>query len=407
AYDEAGIKPVHVALVADPQIVDHYSYDQTGALLRVVEFYTDIYLRKSYSVLQTIRRPEAIVFLGDLFDGGREWEDEQWLEEYARYKSIFTNRSPHNVPVYDMAGNHDIGIGNTVVGHALDRYHKYVGPTNQVLNIGGHQIILLDSLTLESDTPAVSAASRELVDRLAKEATDKPRLLFSHVPLWRPNGTYCGPLRQSPGGSLLNRRGYQFRDQLFENTTSYLLESIKPTAIFSGDDHDTCTVSHPVPLANGFIGKAIEYTIGAFGWASGVPIASYGLLTLYPRNNLPAAHVVQNCYLPYQLGIYKVYGVSFVLSLIMVAAYCYRGSRSWHPAMCKPSDDDLASERAGNYARLQLSPSMSPSPSPGAIVELPLPASMPGRWRLNRSGFIVRVLLAMKSVAVVALPTYI
>ncbi|KAJ2097114.1 hypothetical protein GGI09_004004 [Coemansia sp. S100] len=404
AYDDAGVAPVHVALVADPQIVDHYSYDQTGALLRVVEFYTDIYLRKSYNVLQTIRQPEAIIFLGDLFDGGREWEDDQWLEEHARYKSIFRNRSPHTVPVYDMAGNHDIGIGNTVVEHALDRYHKYIGPTNQVLNIGGHQIILLDSLTLESDTPAMSAASRQLVERLANETAGKPRLLFSHVPLWRPDGTDCGPLRQAPGGSLLNRRGYQFRDQLFQNTTSYLLDSIKPTAIFSGDDHDTCTISHPVPAEGRVIKRAIEYTIGAFGWASGVPIASYGLLTLYPGRKLPAAHIVQNCFLPYQLGIYKVYGASFVLSLVIVIVYCYRGSRSWHP-VCKPSEDDLASEIG--YARLRLSPSMSPSPTPGAgIEELPLPASMPGRWQINQTRLIVRVVLAMQSIAVVALPTY-
>ncbi|KAJ2898496.1 hypothetical protein IWW38_001374 [Coemansia aciculifera] len=402
SYDEAGVSPVHVALIADPQIVDQYSYDQTGLLLRITEFFTDIYIRKAYSVLQTIRRPQTIIFLGDMFDGGREWEDEQWLEEFERYKSIFQNRFPNTVPVYNMAGNHDIGIGNTVVKHALDRYHKYIGPTNQVLTIGGHQVVLLDSLTLESDTPAVSAASRQLVDRLGNETTtEMPRLLFTHVPLWRPNETYCGPLRQSPDKFLLNRRGYQFRDQLFQNTTSYLLNAIQPVAVFSGDDHDTCTVSHPLNSGK----SAVEYTIGALGWASGVPIASYGLLTLYPSSNdgRPAAHVVKNCFLPYQLGIYKVYATSFVVSLLIVMACCYKKSRTWHP----PAESE--------YARLQLSPSVSPSPSsplsPDAeedtLSQLPMPASMPGRWRLNRTGFAVRVGLAMKSVAVVGLPTYV
>ncbi|KAJ2503860.1 hypothetical protein IWW47_002801, partial [Coemansia sp. RSA 2052] len=302
-------------------------------------------------------------------------------------------------------------IGNTVVGHALDRYHKNVGPTNQVFSIAGHQIVLLDSLTLESDTPDVSAASRQLVDRLGNETLDMPRLLFSHVPLWRPNGTYCGPLRQTPGGSLLNRRGYQFRDQLFQNTTSRLLSAIRPTAIFSGDDHDTCTVSHPIP-SNGKTSSAMEYTIGAFGWASGVPIASYGLLTLYPPGNtgMPAAHVVRNCFLPYQLGIYKVYATSFVVSLLLVMAFCYKGSRSWHPSVCKPNDDDADD----GCARLQLSPSLSPSPTPGADADdnearrqLPLPASMQGRWRFNRTGFAVRVLLMMKSIVVVGVPVYV
>ncbi|KAJ1805193.1 hypothetical protein LPJ75_005383, partial [Coemansia sp. RSA 2598] len=140
-------KPVHMAVIADPQIVDHYSYDQTGLLLRITEFFTDIYLRKSYRFLQTLRRPQKIIFLGDLMDGGREWADNQWMQELRRYQSIFVNRRPQEMQIYNMAGNHDIGIGNTVVEHALDRFHRYVGPTNIVLDIADHQIILLDTLT--------------------------------------------------------------------------------------------------------------------------------------------------------------------------------------------------------------------------------------------------------------------
>ncbi|KAJ2747164.1 hypothetical protein GGI20_000778 [Coemansia sp. BCRC 34301] len=394
AYEKA--KPMHVALVADPQIVDHYSYEQTGLLLRVTEFFTDIYLRKAYNVLQTVRHPQTIIFLGDMLDGGREWDDVDWMAEHERYKSIFRNRTPGTMPVYNMAGNHDIGIGNTVIGHALDRFHRYVGPTNQVLDMGGHQIVLLDTLTLESDSDQVSAASRHLVDRMRNETANKPRLLFSHVPLWRPNDTYCGPLRQHSVKSLLNRRGYQFRDQLFQNTTAMLLDAIKPAAVFSGDDHDTCTVSHPVPGS----ANATEYTIGALGWASGVPIASYGLLTLYPATGgLPAAHIVKSCFLPYQLGIYKVYGASFVVSLAIVMAYWFRGSRKWYPSAGKPSEDDVAC--------LQLSPSVSPSPEEDEERRLPLPATMAGRWQFNLAGFAERVLQTMASVVVVALPTFV
>ncbi|KAJ1941799.1 hypothetical protein FBU59_003394, partial [Linderina macrospora] len=55
--------------------------------------------------------------------------------------------------------------------------------------------------------------------RLAAAPASGPRLLFTHVPLWRPDKTHCGPLRQSDTKYLKNRRGYQFRDQLFQNTT--------------------------------------------------------------------------------------------------------------------------------------------------------------------------------------------
>ncbi|KAJ2134505.1 hypothetical protein GGH17_002782, partial [Coemansia sp. RSA 788] len=183
-----------------------------------------------------------------------------------------------------MAGNHDIGIGNTIVQNALQRFHEYVGPTNQILDIGGHQIILLDTLTLESDNKDVRKSTQQTIDWLQTERTEmqpKPRILFTHVPMWRPPNTNCGPLRQTPY-AMLSRSGYQFRDQLFQNTTELLLNAIQPHAVFSGDDHDTCTISHVIPSTNKLV---TEYTIGAFGWASGVPIASYALLTLYPHSS--------------------------------------------------------------------------------------------------------------------------
>ncbi|KAJ1934605.1 hypothetical protein FBU59_005646, partial [Linderina macrospora] len=120
-----GVKPVRVAIVADPQIVDHYSYNQTGLLLRIVEFFTDIYIKKSYIFLQTLQQPDTVIFLGDLMDGGREWNDKDWHEEYTRYKALLRNRDPAHMKEYDMAGNHDIGIGNTVVDSALERFHTY------------------------------------------------------------------------------------------------------------------------------------------------------------------------------------------------------------------------------------------------------------------------------------------
>ncbi|KAI8322897.1 Metallo-dependent phosphatase [Martensiomyces pterosporus] len=397
-----GVEPVHVAIVADPQIVDHYSYGQTGLLLRTVEFFTDIYMRKSYIFLQAIRRPDIVIFLGDLMDGGREWDDDVWLDEYARYKSIFANRSPRSMRVYDMAGNHDYGIGNTVVGHALDRFHEYIGPTNQVIEVADHQIVLLDTLTLEHDSASVNYSSRQLVERLANDtsSTLTPRILFSHVPLWRPDGTYCGPRRQSRDKFLLNRRGYQFRDQLFENTTKWLLESIRPAAVFSGDDHDTCTVEHPLPPSALSTGEAkpaevaTEYTIGAFGWASGVPIASYGLMTLYPQDyfneDAPSFHV-ENCYLPYQLGIYKFYIASLVASLALVAVACYAETRN---------------------RRFDKRPSQPSSPSLSPML-LPQPAGILGSLNYQRMGSpashgaFALFLLTVKDIAVFAVPAYI
>ncbi|KAJ2608078.1 hypothetical protein H4S08_004585, partial [Coemansia sp. RSA 1365] len=385
--------PIRVALIADPQIVDNYSYGQTGLLLQIVEFFTDIYLRKSYTALQQLRQPAAAIFLGDMFDGGREWEDTQWIEEHHRYNSIFRNRHPDKMRVYDMAGNHDIGIGNTIVPHAIERFRHYIGPLNRVLHIGSHQIILLDTLTLEHDDPKVNNSTRALVEWLRDSQHHDPpqsRLLFTHVPMWRPEGTNCGPLRQGEFPYLRDRRGYQFRDQLFENTTKYLLDAIQPDAVFSGDDHDTCTVEHPIPS----LGRNVtEYTIGAFGWASGVPIASYGLLTLHSSFTSEATDTLsfklQNCFLPYQLGIYKCYAIAFVLTLLFVALYCRMTSRRMS-SRHDNSDDGLIS----HFVQSQLPHPVSVAPS---YI----------KRHAARLGIIRRVLWITKDVVVVALPAYI
>ncbi|KAJ2663357.1 hypothetical protein IW148_002487 [Coemansia sp. RSA 1199] len=377
--------PVHVAIIADPQIVDAYSYNQSGLLLRITEFFTDIYMRKSYVALQQLKAPPTIIFLGDLMDGGREWTHSEWLKEYQRFLLLFVNRVPKSTRVYYMAGNHDIGIGNSVVQTALQRFHEYVGPSNQILDLGGHQIILLDTLTLESDNADVRKSTQETIDWLQTERTEmqtiKPRILFTHVPMWRPPNTYCGPLRQTTP-EILSRSGYQFRDQLFKNTTELLLDAIQPNAVFSGDDHDTCTISHVVPSTQQLV---TEYTIGAFGWASGVPIASYALLTLYPQPSDNTTFVVQNCYLPFQLGIYQCYALAFVCSVLLVAICCYQDSNNYQSVSALNIEMGLINH--------------------SLPWQQPLPAYA-HTWS-KRSTVAKRTLLIMRDVAKVGVPTFV
>ncbi|KAJ2784363.1 hypothetical protein H4R18_001167 [Coemansia javaensis] len=393
--EAAGNGVARIAVVADPQIVDHYSYGQTGLLLRVVEFFTDIYMRKSYVVLQQLRRPEAAVFLGDLMDGGREWGDADWESEYQRYRSIFVNRRPNEMRVYEMAGNHDIGIGNTVVEPALARFLKRVGPTNQVFEAGGYQIALLDTLTLLSDDARVSNGSRQMVEWLAEQRQSKgakPRILFTHVPLWRPDGTPCGPLRQSRRDALIDASGYQFRNELFENTTRHLLDAIQPDAVLSGDDHDTCTVVHTVPATGK---RAPEYTIGAFGWASGTPVASYGLLTLHPGSEdgvQPPRFALRNCFLPYQLGIYMWYLGALAATLMAAAASGFQ--RPWSSfgqqfgQLRAAAEVDKARTRANDAAYL------------------PLPATARAGWHAARLPFARHAVRIVVEVAALAVPLY-
>ena len=68
-------KVTRIALVADPQLTEPYSYGHSGLLETIVEYYSDQYMAKSFRLLQWWLDPEAVFFLGDLFDGGREHEE--------------------------------------------------------------------------------------------------------------------------------------------------------------------------------------------------------------------------------------------------------------------------------------------------------------------------------------------
>jgi predicted MPP superfamily phosphohydrolase len=81
---------VNVVVIADPQLTDAYSYKQSpGLVLSLTEFYSDIYMRRNFKRIQFYLSPDVIVFVGDLMDGGREWEDDQYNRELLRFKKIF------------------------------------------------------------------------------------------------------------------------------------------------------------------------------------------------------------------------------------------------------------------------------------------------------------------------------
>jgi hypothetical protein len=105
----AGSAPHRLAYVADPQLVDPHTYPgRPWPLSTLTVSHTDIYLRRAYSRIQRQLDPGTIFFLGDLFDGGREWStgttesqdpheakryrkhgDLFWQHEFDRFSNIF------------------------------------------------------------------------------------------------------------------------------------------------------------------------------------------------------------------------------------------------------------------------------------------------------------------------------
>ncbi|KAI9732412.1 MAG: hypothetical protein M1834_001620 [Cirrosporium novae-zelandiae] len=167
--------PHHVIFIADPQLIDPHTYPgRPWPISSLTVFYTDLYLRRSYKLLQQQLHPDTVIFLGDLFDGGREWStgssespEERWrkygpkfwLKEYDRFHKIFSyhwndggvepgNGQPGRKLIASLPGNHDLGLGNDIQLPVRKRFTAMFGYGNRVDVIGNHTFVSIDSPSL-------------------------------------------------------------------------------------------------------------------------------------------------------------------------------------------------------------------------------------------------------------------
>jgi len=156
-------------------------------------------MKRSYIQLSKVLHPDTLFFLGDLFDGGREWKtvhgnfgdqnwakslrpsqeqkwvetwgkrygEDFWLHEYARFGNIFSNfwnlgGSEANPGqrgrrfISGLPGNHDLGFGAQIKIPVRNRFETYFGEMNRVDVIANHTFVSVDSVSLSagsSDRP--------------------------------------------------------------------------------------------------------------------------------------------------------------------------------------------------------------------------------------------------------------
>ena len=176
-YQEAGANPHRLLFVADPQLIDPHTYPGRPWPLNPLTYkYTDLYLRRTYSRFQTILYPDTTFFLGDLFDGGREWStrtttspekqyrkygDDFWMNEYRRFGDIFFKHwsdggmeprlgQPGRKLITSLPGNHDLGFAKGVQLPVRDRFNAYFGDGNRIDVIANHTFVSIDSVSLSA-----------------------------------------------------------------------------------------------------------------------------------------------------------------------------------------------------------------------------------------------------------------
>ncbi|KAK7205784.1 Metallo-dependent phosphatase-like protein [Myxozyma melibiosi] len=363
----AGAAPERVVLVADPQLVDAHTYPGRNLLFQsLTEFYVDTYMHRAWESIESYLDSDATIFLGDLFDGGREWEHDEWVREYKRFDRVFPSRIG-KLTVREVAGNHDIGFGDTISSEALNRFRAYFGDPNRVLEIGNHSFVVLDtnSMTNHKDEQIYKPA-RTFFESVAEDIQNTtsatlPRILLTHIPLYRDKDASCGPKREgSP--SLPISRGYQYQTVVDPELSEEILDRLMPIAVFSGDDHDACEVEHV--YAKG-ARKAVEYTVKSLSIAMGVSYPAFEMVSLYNPSAEDSAEQTtfqtKLCMLPSQFNIFKTY---FKVLLFTLAVAAHAASRACTEAtkQGKTAGVDFLSGGAGYVDKKDKSFRLYPAP---------------------------------------------
>ncbi|GLB37552.1 putative calcineurin-like phosphoesterase [Lyophyllum shimeji] len=385
-----GHSSTQVLLVADPQILDHRSYPERGPYLTyVTRLVVDLNLRKNWwAALQ--KRPDAIVFLGDMMDGGRfNMSDEEYEGYYGRFRSIFA--IPTGVPTYFIPGNHDVGLraSSSFSPHARSRYISHFGPLNSRVTIANHTFVLLDAPGLvEEDmerqrhgrtyttwTPRAGGPV-EFVRSIARENGNDPVVLLSHIPLSR-DAFDCGPLREK--GTIRQGIGLGYQNTLGKEATAFLLEELRPSVVFSGDDHDYCETWHP-SLVDNAASQIREVSVKSLSMAMGIQRPGFQLLSLAPQGHLedatiaPKRHADAPCVLPDQLTIYLSAYIPLLLASLFILLVANTIRAFNRPRMATKLYHYLVCHSSGLVilARMSVPPSYTWSTSTPSYSSLPL-----------------------------------
>jgi hypothetical protein len=385
--------------------------------------------------MRQIRRyldPDTIFFLGDLFDGGREWGTSQtsspenrfkrygedfWMKEYGRFGNLFfssredasaasTSEPRGRKIIASLPGNHDLGFAAGVQPSVKDRFDAYFGPLNRVDVVGNHTFVTLDTVSLSAmdqvdpltgssgsgDGTAPSTPNSQIwksasdflsefkytKERLIRHelrslagapeqayhmgalsgflpnvsslqtsilavprrsdifphATGSmfPTILLTHVPLYRPSDTDCGPNREG-SRAIAVAAGYQYQNVLNPSISKDIITKLGAediAQVYSGDDHDYCEIEH-----SEFTGRIPEITVKSMSWAMGVRKPGFLAVSLNNPVDIELASVkdgqseipvrnrdtVQNrlCLLPDQLSIFIHYLIIVIFTLAVLA----------------------------------------------------------------------------------------
>lgn len=128
-------------------------------------------LERCVATLNEFRpKPDLVVISGDLADTPTP-------EEYEYLKRLL---APLELPFFSIPGNHD---SREMMRTAFPQAYAFsFGPLNQKIEIGGLDIVLLDSSVAGKPHGELDAATLQWLEATLASASERPALIFLHHP---------------------------------------------------------------------------------------------------------------------------------------------------------------------------------------------------------------------------------
>lgn len=254
----------------------------------------------------------------------------------ARFHRLFSSFSQ---PHYHMAGTHDIGFGDGIKSHEVNRFQNEFGPTSYTFQTTHYSAVIVDTLSLSS---TLNLSTKETALNL--NLPPQPRILFTHMPLYRrdkpcnvmdPSSSTTNRKEedgqyQKPTAQIVQERKHQYQGMLDQELSKELLDWIQPVVVFSGSHHPYCHVKHE---------DIHEITVPAFNM--GIKGGGGVVLVNLSENDRVTAKV---CWMPDQVGIYIGYGclwLGTLLALLLYHLFQHRKTMTWSWALLTSHDYEI------------------------------------------------------------------
>lgn len=242
--------------------------------VRIDKLLREWQMKQAYSIINSIYKPEVVIFLGDLLDEASFSSDENFKIASRDFSNIFPDTK--NQERIIIAGNHDVGFHDQIRfnPYHLQRFHKkYSAAVNIQLirsaTLKSVNIVAINSMSFYNDTCPVCSLAIGATNKLSSYLEDSRNetmpeysepILLTHVPLFRPDDTHCDyPHRLK---EKVQKRNIEGEDVMHEAASRFILERIKPRLVLAGHTHMRCTTEHEI--SDGSTQTVKELTISSF-----------------------------------------------------------------------------------------------------------------------------------------------